>query len=174
MKSPETNLNPTPEQQTALLEKINQALAELGSGAKWKRAPEFLAEYEPLRGKKIIMVDDLKKLLEHFVPLFMVATDGNAGFVEHLNQTIDELVDQIIHINPDIVLLDFNLANNVLGSEIAEKLTTHSFSGISVGFSSDTKTAEKFIAAGAIGAVDKDAGDPEKSVVELAKLIANK
>jgi CheY-like chemotaxis protein len=175
-KTPLNLDNPrTPEEQKIiLLEKINKALSALGSSAKWKRAPEDLEEYLPLKGKILVMVDDAKDLLKHFIPDLMVATDGNASFVEYTGQETDMLIEQIMRSNPYIVLMDYHLSADFKGSSVIRALNARNFSGKTVGFSSDdnSKTSNEFMSAGAKGTVNKNTSRPEKSVIELAKLIS--
>lgn len=159
-------------QKMSLLEKINKALADLGSTKKWKKAPEFLKEYEPLRGKVLVMVDDIKNLLEHFAPDLIVATNGNASFIEYTGQDIDKLIKQIMQYNPDIVVMDYHLSDYLKGSSVIMSLNEQNFSGQAIGFSSDNDTSKDFIAAGVKGTVKKDTSQPEKSVAELANLIS--
>lgn len=175
MKNIETAPPATPEEYRAvLLEKINQILADLGSTGKWRKLPESFAEYEALRGKKIVMVDDVKMLLENFMPILMVATDGNASFVQYTGQAMDELIEQIARNNPDIVLMDYHLSEYFKGSGVVRALKEQKFSGQAIGFSSDARAAREFTAAGADGTVNKGAGLVEEAVKELADLIAKK
>lgn len=166
------SLNNHEKKSLTMIEKINKTLADLGSTVKWKRAPEFLEDYEPLRGKKLVMVDDVKMLLESFTPELMVATDGNASFVAYTGQNTEELIKQIMQDNPDIVLMDYHLSDSLKGSAIIEVLKGENFTGQAVGFSSDNSATKEFIKAGAKGAVRKEGGDPEISVSDLAKLIS--
>lgn len=160
------------EQKVTVLDKINQALADLGSTAKWRRAPEYLKEYEPLKGKRLVMVDDMKGLLEHFAPGLMVATDGNASFIEYTGQNSDQLIEQIMQHDPDIVVMDYHLSDHLKGSSVIRSLNEQNFSGQTIGFSSDNATSKNFMAAGAKGTVKKDTGEPERSIGELANLIS--
>ncbi|TSC78407.1 MAG: N-methyl-transferase [Parcubacteria group bacterium Gr01-1014_29] len=166
------NLQNPEVQRVGLLEKINKALADLGSTGKWKRAPEFLEGYAPLRDKTVVMVDDVKTVLENFAPHLMVATDGKASFVEYKGQKLDELIQQIMEYNPNIVVMDYHLSENMKGSSVIKALKKQNFAGEAVGFSSDNHTTKEFMDAGAKGAVDKGGYSPEKSVEELANLIS--
>ncbi len=157
-----------------LLEKINQTLKELGSAEKWKRAPEFLESYEPLKDKIVIMVDDAKDILNTFAPYLIIATNGKTYFIEYTNQKFNDLIQQIMEHNPDIIIMDYNLSENLKGAAVIRKLREQNFTGETVGFSSDSRTAKEFIDAGAKGVVDKDTYDPEKSIKELANLFARK
>lgn len=155
-----------------ILEKINKALADLGSDSKWRRAPEFMAEYLPLKDKVVVMIDDIKEILENFVPHLMVATEGKSSFIEYKGQKLDELVQQIMKYHPDIVVVDFHLSDYVKGSSVVRALKEKNFAGEMVGFSSDSHVAREFTNAGAKGAVEKNNAYPERSVGELAKIVS--
>lgn len=169
----EKSLQDPETQKTILLEKINTALSELGSTSKWKRAPDFLEGYVPLKDKTVVMVDDLKMILEQMVPYLLTATEGKASFIEFTGQQLEELIEQITTHSPDIVLVDYHLSDELKGTNVIEALHGQNFQGEVVGFSSDSRTARAFIDAGAKGAVDKGGYDPENSVKELAAVISS-
>ena len=166
------NLHNSEIQQITVLEKINKALADLGSTGKWKRPPEFLEGYAPLKDKIVVMVDDVKTILENFAPHLIVATDGKASFIEYKGQKLDELIHQIMEHSPNIVVMDYHLSESLKGTSVIRELQGQNFSGQAVGFSSDNNTTREFMDAGAKGAVDKGGYSPEKSVEELANLIS--
>lgn len=165
----EEQIKETP--QVNLLEKINKALEDLGSTTRWKLTPEFIEGCEVLKDKVIVMVDDVKIVLESFAPDLMVATDGKANFVEYKGQKLNELLDQILQYNPNIILLDYHLSDQLKGSEVLKALRESGFSGDAIGFSSDSHVISQFKTAGAKACIDKDAGQPEISVKELAEVI---
>ena len=96
-----------------LLDRINRALKELGSSAKYKKAPKYKPGFEHLRDKTVVIVDDVYGVLEGFIPEMMVASNGNADFIHFTNQSKEELVRQIMEKNPDIVFLDYNLSDEL-------------------------------------------------------------
>ncbi|MDO8669651.1 MAG: hypothetical protein Q7K65_05145 [Candidatus Buchananbacteria bacterium] len=155
-----------------LLEKINQALKELGSTLKYKRAPEFKKEYESLAGKTIVMVDDIVDVIEAIMPDLMVATDGHADFVKYDQQDINQLIEQIIAKNPDIVLLDYHLSNQLKGSAIAGSLKGQGFEGDIVGFSSDSGAKKDFEKAGITACVEKEAYNPSATISSVGKIFS--
>ena len=163
---------PAEKQKVILLEKINKVISDFGPGGKRKIAPEFLEEYNPLKGKVLVMVDDIKEILKDLAPELMVATDCNAFFIEYAGQKMDKLIEQIMQYNPDIVLMDYHLSKNLKGSSVIEVLNRQNFSGQVVGFSSDDQASKEFIAVGAKGAIKKDINYPEKTVGQLASLIS--
>jgi len=159
-------------QKAALLENINRTLTELGSTGKWKSTPEFLEGYEPLKDKIVVMVDDVKTVLENFAPHLIVATDGKAFFIEYKGQKLEELIQEIMESSPNIVVMDYHLSENLKGTDVIKALKGQNFSGEAVGFSSDSHTAREFTDAGAIGVVDKGGYSPENSIEKLATLIS--
>lgn len=164
-KSPEVT-------QATLLEKVNSALETLGSKDRWKRTPEFLEGYEPLKNKTLVMVDDVRDVLESFIPHLVVATDGKAYFIEYKGQELDELIHQIMEYNPNLVVIDYHLSDDVKGSSVVSTLREQNFTGDAVGFSSDPFTKKQFMEAGVKGVVEKEAWDPKTSIERLAELIA--
>lgn len=117
------------------------------------------------------MVDDAQGLLECFAPHLIVATDGNATFIKYNGQSIEELVKQILQTKANLVLLDYHLSDTLKGSSVARALLGDNFSGLVVGFSSDSGAKRDFQQSGAFGSVDKNAGSPETSVKALAELL---
>ncbi|MEK7608325.1 MAG: hypothetical protein AAB495_01995 [Patescibacteria group bacterium] len=163
-------INPNVESQPPdILERINTALAGLGSTAKWKRAPKFEQEYNPLRGKTVIMVDDAQGVLEAFAPTLMVATEGKAVLILFNGQSAEELAAEIQAKKADIVLLDYHLSESIKGAAVGRKLLGGGFEGKLFGFSSDPDTVRAFRDAGVNDCISKEAGSPEKSVKDLAQ-----
>ncbi len=162
------------EQQLQLLAKINSALAGLGSGAKYTRLPENREEYESLRGRRVVMVDDTREVLEDFVGDLMLATGGNASFLLHTGQSVEEIVGVIKAENLDVVLLDYNLSGDTTGSMIAESLLEAGFSGLIIGFSSDSDTTQDFMRSGVRTCIEKEPGMPEISVMALGRMLKEK
>ena len=158
--------------QTVVLQKINEALAALGSKDKWLKAPEQLPEYEALKGKRIVLVEDVKGVIENLLPEYISATEGNAEAVFHTTQDLEGLVAEIISKDPDVVLMDYSLAKNITGVEVIEGLREQGFTGKIVGNSSESHRAEEFKRAGAIGSIDKSSYPTSDSIIELAKLLS--
>lgn len=169
MTSPETSNSQEPDK-NLLLEKINKALLEMGSKAQYLKVPEDYPEYQALKGKKVLMLDDVKGLLEAFIPDLMVATNGNASYIFHKGETPEEVAKQIIEQNPDLALLDYSLSGGVTGTDIYELLKENGFAGKPIGFSSDKNSQGLFKKAGVEDCVDKDTFDTGAVVKEIAKL----
>lgn len=161
-----------------VLEQIDKALSKYsgyeGLG-KCKKAPEFPPSCDVLRDKRLVMVDDMTSIFMHFSPYFIAATDGKASFIEFHGQELGEIVSEILKDNPDIVLLDNDLGWEMLsGPEIAAALKQAGFTGDIIGFSSEDRSAKKFMQAGAIGFIEKDNRDMKAKMEELANLVTKK
>ncbi len=159
---------PSPED-VALLAKINTALAALGSTGKWKRLPEFQPEYQILLGKKIVIIDDYFMILQNMIPELMVASGGNAEAIHHTGESLQELVDMFLSRQPDIIIMDYNLAAGLKGTSIVRELFKRGFTGKIVGGSSEPERVRDFIAVGALGNIDES--DEVGAVKDLAKLV---
>lgn len=155
-----------------LLEKINMTLSELGSKAKYLKLPRDLEEYKPLKGKKVLMLDDVQGLLEAFIPDLMVATDGNTSYVLYKGEKPEEVAKRIIEQNPEITLLDYKLSESVNGTDVYKVLKENGFVGMPIGFSSERDaTINSFKRAGVENCVEKDTFDTSAIVKEIAKLV---
>lgn len=153
------------------LEKVNAALAEMGSGNKWRKAPEFQSEYESLVGKKVLMVDDTFMAIENILPDLTVATDGNAKALHYKGQSLEELVSEIMSQNPDVLILDYHLSDELKGITVFKELRSTGFTGKVVGCSSDREKSAEFIRAGAVGNIDKISYPSSNAVINLAELV---
>jgi CheY-like chemotaxis protein len=158
-----------------LLEKINSIFDTLGiPKIEIFKVPKFLKEYEPLKGKCIVMVDDNKKELKSFAPYLVVATEGNASFIlNEENQELDELVEQIRKYDQSIVLMDYNLSRGLKGTSVIEELRKKDFSGKIIGFSAmiNEDLIAKFLDAGALNVIEKRICPFSEIIVKLANLI---
>ena len=99
-----------------------------------------------------------------------MATDGNFSYILHKEQTTGGLLAEISEQNPDIILLDYHLANGLKGDRLAEVLKLEGVGAKLIGFSSETEAKEHFKKVG-VEAVEKDGGNPKKSLKEIAGLI---
>ncbi len=161
----------TAEQKNALLERVNAALAGLQSTAKYKRLLDAVPGCEALRGKTILMVDDVQDVLESFVSPLMIATHGNASFIRYQGQPSEELVQEILNVRPEIVLIDYHLSETMKGDAIARLLTKQQPEIACIGFSSDKDAKQAFLDAGVKGVAPKEAYDPEPSLQAIANII---
>ncbi len=154
-----------------LLAKVNAAMRLAGSTATWMRAPDDLAEYEPLKGHKVAMVDDSKPVLENFAPILAVATDGNFTPIRHQGQSLQELAEAVRASGAEYVLVDYSLADDLKGDALVRLLNSGANPPRMIGFSSERTAMALFRQAGAVGAVDKMAEDTEPTVVKIADLV---
>jgi DNA-binding NarL/FixJ family response regulator len=165
------NLHKLDTDQSVILIKINTTLSSLSIEDEWIKAPEFLPEYEALKGKKIVLVDDVKGIIANNLPEFIVATDGNASAVYHKEQPLEELAKEILSTDPDIVLMDYSLANEINGISVINKIIAGGYTGKIVGYSSERNRDSEFKRAGAIGSINKGAYPVSESVKELINLL---
>jgi len=168
-----------------MLERFNQILAELGFTRKYNKLPASREEYAPLEGKSVLIVDDSMSVITEFIPELLIATGGNANFVHHQEQTTNDLIEDefervlntIIAENPDIVLMDLMLANNIRGTEVERQLRAYGFDTTKIiGFSSlsGKDIIEQFQNAGALYATSKDPwGSTADSVTRVAHVVKN-
>jgi hypothetical protein len=159
---------------TNILEIINDALAELGDKSEWIRAPEFRPEYEALKRKSVVLVDDVKAIVTNFLPELMVATDGNAHGIIYVDETAEALTEKILSRNPDIILMDYTLSYDedaFTGDIVITRLREIGFTGKIIGFSSDKDKAKKFAKAGAETSIDKMGGLFDEVVANIASFI---
>ncbi len=156
-----------------ILGKINNVYFSLGDEQRDVNIPEYLDKYKNLKGKKVLMVDDIAGLICAFAPSLMVATDGNMSFIFTENQSSGELMTAIIKANPDVVLLDYNLARGVFfGSDIAELLKANGYTGKIIGFSTEKIANERFDKIG-IKTIEKDGVNPAESVKKVAEIYSS-
>ncbi|EKE25356.1 MAG: N-methyl-transferase [uncultured bacterium] len=153
-----------------LLNKINEAMKELGSKSKWLKLKEAPDGTEILKGKRIVMVDDLRNILTSYVPDLIVSTNDHAGFVLHEQQSIEELAEQIIEKAPEVILMDRKLANGINGADVTRSILQKYPKTKVVGFSSEGDATD-FLKAGAVGFVKKDTWEAAGSIKQIAELL---
>ncbi len=150
---------------------VNKAFELLESTTRYKRVKENVPGSEGLRGKRITMVDDVKTVLEGFVEDLVVASDGNASFILHADQPVEELIAEILASDPDVVLVDGHLAKGIQGNKVVEFLLQSRPDILPILFSSDTRFAQAAGVEGVITSVNKDSADPEASVQQIAAVV---
>ena len=154
--------------ESVALQKINAALAEIGSQNRWRIAPEFLPEYERLKGKKIVMVDDTFMAIENILPELVVATDGNATAIPYKEQSLQKLVSEIMSTDPDVIILDYHLSEKLKGITVAKELISAGYMGKFVGCSSDRDAGKEFAKIGSLGNIDKIHYPTSEAIKKLA------
>ncbi len=125
-------------------------------------------------------------VITEFIPVLLIATEGNANFLHHQDQDtndliedeIERVVNSIIAENPDIVLMDLMLANGIRGTEVVRILGRYGFDTSKViGFSSlsGRDIIEQFENAGAFTATSKSTrrGGPADVVTRVARVVKN-
>jgi DNA-binding NtrC family response regulator len=160
-----------------LLQAVNDALVKAGSTGKVTRKYiqkliEITGSYEVLAGKHILLVDDIEDVLEALVPILTVATHGKAEYLLHQSQNADVLCNEIAGLNPEYVLMDYNLAEELKGDVVVQKLFQNHPNIKCIGFSSE-KQKKAFSNAGAIGSVEKSTNDNEGMIKAIAEIIEN-
>lgn len=160
------------ERKAQLLQSVNVTLAGLQSTLKYKRIFDAIPGCEVLRGKKIVMVDDMQSVLESFVAPLMVVTDGHALFMQYKGQLLEDLLQELLAAQPEIVLVDFHLSETVKGDALVRMIAERHPEITCIGFSSDKDAKHPFLKAGVQGVAPKEAHDPDVSLQAVAKLIA--
>jgi DNA-binding NarL/FixJ family response regulator len=140
---------------SGILEKTNEVLQELGFKPVSK-LPRDSDAFNALKGKRVVMVDDSKGLVESYIPWLVVSTGGTASAILHTDQSVEALVAAVVERAPDVVLMDFNLKMEIKGTAVMEALRKSGFTGHVVGFSSDPGTALSFEKAGAAVSILKN------------------
>ena len=155
-----------------LLNNINVTLKILGSDMPCTVLPDFSPDYAHLKDKTILMVDDKRTNLQLFVPVLMVATEGKALFL-HIedDEETEDVIEKILALSPDIVLLDYNISENIKGDYLVSPLQEASDHIVIVGFSSDRSGLHAFENAGVTHCIEKRSWAPAISVKELAEIL---
>ena len=158
---------PVARDQEGILTAINAFLEQLGRSCRYLKVPTVPeTAFETLQGKRILLVDDVSRIAEHWTPLLISASNGNANAVIHTASTsAEELLERIISERPEIILLDYELAAGLKGSQLVEPIRTVLPDTLLIGFSSNSTYNRMLIESGAAGAVEKMSGD-ENSVLE--------
>jgi DNA-binding NarL/FixJ family response regulator len=149
----------------AVLERINDFLKLLGSTAQYIMLPEVSEKVtQNLSDKKIMIIDDNRRVLERWVPELVAATKGKADMYWHnsAESTNPALVVNDIELsNPDIILLDYELCNGLKGSDLVAGIKEKLPKAIIIGFSSDSGFNYKLEEAGTDGSAPKSASTEE-------------
>lgn len=151
--------------------------------------PEFVEEFNSLKDKVVLMVDDDETLIERYIPLLLVATQGKAKFLYQNNGTLDEVLSKIEGIKADIVLMDESLGevsepylysqdssdepeliDSLFGTIVISKLRERGYEGKLICFSGDPMGEWEWKRCGGNGSIQKKM-DGIVSIQELGKLI---
>ena len=155
-----------------LLEQINRELGQLGETTRYKRLPEEVpAACASLRRHMLVMVDDTPEVLAAYIPHLVAATRGRAAIVLHQEQDIAELVEETLAHAPDTVLMDYFLAGNLCGDDVARLLHERTNRTVPcIGFSS-MSSADRLFARVGSRAVTKSPSNPAASLAEVASIV---
>ncbi|OGJ55645.1 hypothetical protein A2706_00050 [Candidatus Peribacteria bacterium RIFCSPHIGHO2_01_FULL_51_35] len=154
----------------SLLSKAKQLAKELKIPLHTQTMPTVPDSCASLHGKKILFVDDDPHVISVFLLPLLAATDGNAGFVLHRTETIEELAEKILAQQPEIVLIDEYLATSLHGHDLLKAILTKNSTIRCIGFSSATSPEPLFRAAGA-GFALKDVEDPIGSLAAVSEFL---
>ncbi|MBI4129618.1 hypothetical protein HY464_02910 [Candidatus Peregrinibacteria bacterium] len=155
-----------------LLEQINTVLDSVGIIARCKRLPEVPATCAALQRHMLVMVDDNSDVLAAYIPHLVAATRGRAAIVLHREQDIAQLVEETLAHLPDTVLMDYFLAGDLRGDDVARLLHERTNRAVPcIGFSSMSSAAGLFARVGS-RAVTKSPSDPAASLADVADIVA--
>ena len=113
-----------------------------------------------MENKKILMIDDDKYIIEELG--FFIKKRGGHFFFKLFNEGDEyETVEYIEKLNPDIIILDYNLSYKIKGIDIMKMLSDENKKRV-IGFSSLENLKDTFLESGASGFVWKGEGKGEK------------
>ena len=133
--------------------------------------PAVPADLAPLRGKKILLVDDSPDILAAFLPLLVAATEGKAELLLHREGSPEDLAESVLKLHPSVILLDEYLAGGVRGHDVASLIKKKLPESLCIGFSNAESPRTLFEQEGA-KFVYKDVSDPEGTLARVADVLA--
>ena len=160
-----------------LKKRVDAEFAKIGSTSKitLKGVKYFLAvasKAEAMLGKRILVVDDSKDVLQNIIPLLTVATNGQSNYILHKGEDIETICATIVEANPEFVLMDYSLYGELTGDQIIQRLLQLRPDIKCIGFSSENRTVE-FSKAGAIGSIDKKLDNEEDTLRDITSMIGS-
>lgn len=159
---------------TDLLEKIKQAYKHCDLVRVEEISKVRKVQFDDLINCNMLLIDDSQLVMAAFIEPLMYATNGNASFLWHRDQSPEQLMDQVVEKKPDVVLIDANLEDGLRGYHLIPLLKNRLPNASFIGFSTAPSTRDAFMAAGAIGFVEKDISDPERNLREIAEVLKNR
>ncbi len=161
-----------------LRQRVDEEFAKIGSTSKItplgiKSILAVTGKAEALLGKRILVVDDSKGVLQGTIPLLTVATNGQAKYILHKGEDVETMCTAIIEANPEFILMDYSLAGGLKGDTIIRRLHQLRPDIKCVGFSSESNRGTEFSKAGAIGSITKDSYDEEGTLREIVSMIGS-
>lgn len=134
---------------------------------------------EHFLGKKIVMVDDMPKNFQMFVPLLrdLVGEEGDVVSVLHTvgdvspSAVVGHLRDKVLAEDPDLVLMDHHLDSANNGAEVVAAIKSVRDGIVCIGFSQDGLSQKSFRQVGADGFARKNFRTPIPCLRELANVL---
>jgi hypothetical protein len=122
---------------------------------------------QKLAGIKIAIVDDVSGHLINAGMDLLVASNNNLALIHHTNQSYTALLNEIIAVQPDIILLDYELCNGIRGVDLISDLKRSLPDVCIIGHSSSFGYNMKLIESGAHGSINKPSEDVATLTAEL-------
>lgn len=130
------------------------------------------AALQPLKDKRVVMVDDAINMLITHVPALIGCCESGYGIHFDGRGGIEELCGLIQESEPDVVLMDYDFDTGVGGTVYLTELHPVMPNIDFVGFSTQGSFKADFLEAGAIGFLRKDLSEPKGSMFDLAGILA--
>lgn len=159
-----------------LLAIINDSVRALGQPGSFFKLPEVQPHIQQqLQNKQLLLVEDNPVIAALYSRYLVTATNGNFNFVIHTARIqMDTLLEFVVTKQPDVVLLDYQLAAGLRGTELVAPLRRELPRSILIGFSSDPFDNQQLVAAGASGAATKRTSQIVETLEEIALVVRNK
>jgi len=157
----------SPDQQ--ILDLVKQSLKDVGETYEEAHLP--CPPEGKLAGKTILQVDDELLMLQTFIPYLASASAKKAIGILHKGEPPDEIVAKVIERTPDIVLLDYCLADQINGSSLVAPIRKALPDALIIGFSTGAYYEQLFTQAGADGFLIKKTYEVARLPSQLASLI---
>ncbi|MCB0318014.1 MAG: hypothetical protein KDD56_04600 [Bdellovibrionales bacterium] len=153
------------------LHQINTELESLGLPS-CNSLPSISLLNNTLKNQRVLLIDDSAGVFEIYIPALMLLTDGKASFIHHqAGMQVEDILDKIEQIDPTVILVDYYLAENLVGSSLCAKIKEKFSNIVLVGFSTIgdvPKIINAFEASGAIASIKKTQ-DSQSTLFELAE-----
>lgn len=121
-----------------------------------------------LRNKKVLMIDDDESIINRLKSFMEKITNENFFFKVYSENNRVNILKYIKNIDPDVIILDYNLSYKTKGIDIMAELPKNLKNKV-IGFSTINELKMNFLEAGASGFVWKGAGETQELVKLLEK-----
>ncbi len=155
----------------ALLKMINDTLRSLETEMEFRKLPPRIPGCEILEDRTIVMVDDTVELLMFFAAPLMMETGGKAHFILHKRKSLVQLLEVVLEKNPNIVLIDGLLAEDIKGYDLVALIKKERPEVLCIGFPAGPEFNKKFMVAGSEGVVIKRLDNPEEVIRQIAEIV---